>query len=301
LTSLHVVAAAQLGPASERKSETVERIVDLIDQASAAGAGIVMFPELALSTYFAAEIHEDVLQFAEHEFPSPTTKPITEAAARGQISVIVPFAEYTDGVLYNSSAFIDPRGTVLGNFRKVHIPGYVEPDPTMPFQLFEKRYFAPGNLGFPLYPTSAGKVGIGICYDRRFPETYRSIMLAGGDIVCIGYNSPVVAAQNNREEAVELQEIALRAGAIANSVSIVAAGKAGVENGMPYSGASCVINHRGKIVAQATTDDDELVVGELDPEGAAKFRGTWRIEPNLRHDVYQQAIDLSQARLSAQQ
>jgi predicted amidohydrolase len=282
-----VVAAAQLGPASATRAATVERIVEMIGEAKRRGVALLVFPELALSPYFASEIREDIAPFVETSFPSDETMPIIDAVKAAGIVTVVPFAEMVGETLYNSSAVIDSDGTILGHYRKNHIPGQVEPDPDGGFSILEKRYFAPGDLGFPVYPSPAGGLGVAICYDRRFPETYRSYAMQDAGVIACCFNTPVVESMGATiESSQEAQELATRGGAISNGTPVIAAGKAGVELGQRYSGGSCVIDHTGTILAKATTDGDELVVAELDLAAAAGMRSRLDLGVNRRPDIY---------------
>jgi predicted amidohydrolase len=261
--------------------------VALIEEASTKGVQLLIFPELSLSPYFAAEVREDVTPFIEATFPSDETMPIIEAVKAAGIVTVVPYAELVGETLYNSSAIIDADGTVLGHYRKNHIPGQVEAEPDGAFTILEKRYFAPGDLGFPIYPSPAGGLGVGICYDRRFPETYRSYAMQGAGVIACCFNTPVVASKGGTiADSQEAQELATRGGAISNGTPVIAAGKAGVELGQQYSGGSCVIDHQGKILAKATTDGDELVVAELDLEAAAAARQRMDLGTNRRPEIY---------------
>ncbi len=286
------VAAAQLGPASATREETIHRIVRLVAAARRAGVQVMNFPELALSPYFAAEVREDAASFAEDLFPSPRTLPIVEELRAAGITAVLPFAELTDGVLYNAAVVISAAGEVIGRYRKVHIPGTVEPRQGDPISILEKRYFAPGDLGFPTYSTPFGAIGAAICYDRRFPETYRCYALGGAALLAIGFNTPYVPGWSTSLAATrEAQELAVRGGAVSNGIPILAAGKAGVENGWQFSGASCVVDHLGQIVARAVTEDDELVVAELDFEAAAAARERLNLAENRRPEIYERYLE----------
>src|SRR5262249_17279339 len=144
---------------------------------------------LALSPYFAAVIHDDISPFSEPELPSAETMPIFEAIMRTGVEVTLPFSETQGASFYNSAALIGPDGEI-GRFRKVHLAGKVEPDPDRPLTLLEKRYFVPGDLGFPVFEAQSGRVGMMICADRRYPESYRCLALGGAEIIAIGYNTP---------------------------------------------------------------------------------------------------------------
>ena len=279
------VAAGQLGPADATRAGTVKRIVSLIRQAGDAGVSLLVLPELALSPYFAAEVREDIGGFVEPGFPSEETRPIVAAVRDTGVVTVVPHAERQDGAVYNSSVVLGADGAVTGRYRKSHIPGKVEPDQPGEFAILEKRYFAPGDLGFPLHESPAGPFGIGICYDRRFPELYRCYALQGASIVACCFNTPVMAGET-LESTQEAQELAVRGGAIANAVAVIAAGKAGVEGGVRFSAGSCVIDHRGRILAKAVSEGDELVVADLDLTAAAAARERMNLAVNRRPELY---------------
>jgi predicted amidohydrolase len=281
------VAAAQLGPASADKAGTVARMVSLLDQAGREGVEVVVFPELSLTPYFAVGILDDPASFAETSFPSAVTAPLIEAIRRHNITTVVPFAEATPAGLYNSAALLDGRGQELGRYRKMHIPGTVDPDPEQPHQNFEKRYFLQGDLGFPAYDSPAGPIGMAICYDRRFPETFRCLGLAGARLYAVVFNTGYDRTEDNgRSKSIEAHELAVRSAALYNGIPAIAAGKAGIEDGSPFIGASSVISHTGEVLARASSEDDELVVAELDLDDAAKARARMDHKTNRRPDQY---------------
>lgn len=285
-----IVAAAQLGPASPAKVDTVARIARLIERAGAEGAALVVFPELALTPYFAAAVHEDVTPFFERELHSPETEPIFAAIAAAEVEVVLPFAEQADAALYNSAALIGAGGVEIGRYRKMHIPGHHEPQPEQPVTFLEKRYFAPGDLGFPVYEATSGRVGMLICYDRRFPEAYRCLALGGAEIIAIGFNEEATVPDPDAAPAGarwrDPSEVAMRAGAHANGVYVIAAGKGGVEGGMPFIGGSIVIDPTGEVLARSATDGDELVLAEIDLEAARRLRTHLDLATNRRPESY---------------
>lgn len=280
-----LVAAAQLGPASASRGETVERIVRLLDQAGREGVQFVVFSELALSPYFATRVQDDVTPYFEADLPSAETAPIFDAIAARQMAVVLPFAERQGKTLYNSAALIDPNGREVGRYRKTHIPGQVEPADDGSFRILEKRYFTPGDLGFPVYDSPAGRLGMLICYDRRFPEAYRCLALNGAEVIAIGYNTPVFPG-STLEVGQAQSELCMRAGAYANGVYVIASGKAGVEGGAEYIGGSVIIGPTGAILRKAATGDDELVPAEIDLDEGARVRGRMSLDVNRRPDLY---------------
>jgi predicted amidohydrolase len=281
------VAAAQLGPASSDKADTISRIVALIDQAGRKGVQFVVFPELALSPYFAATVHGDAASFAETSFPSAETAPIIEAIRRNNITTVIPFAEMTLEGLYNSAALLDGSGQELGRYRKMHIPGTVEPEPEKHRQSLEKRYFRQGNLGFPAYTSPVGEIGMAICYDRRFPETFRCLGLSGSEIYAVVFNTGYDdTLPDGKESSIEAHELAVRSAALYNGIPAIAAGKAGIEDGNPFIGASSIISHTGEVLARAASEGDELVVADLDLGAAAEARERLDHQVNRRPDQY---------------
>jgi predicted amidohydrolase len=158
-------------------------------------------------------------------------------------------------------------GKIVGKYRKVHLPGHAEFDDKRAFQHLEKRYFEPGDLGFPVFRMDGGIYGMCICNDRRWPETWRVLGLQGVEMVTLGFNTPSVNSQKSTESAemrVFHHKLSLQAGAYQNSTWVVAVAKAGVEDGHPLFGASCIVDPDGRIVAESRTEADELIVHDCD-------------------------------------
>ena len=157
---------------------------------------------------------------------------------------------------------------LVGNYRKVHIPGTQEFDPERVCQQLEKRYFTPGDLGFPVWDVQGMKMGMAICNDRRWPESLRVLGLKGVDLVSIGYCTPVFNTQFPDKESAELRQfqsdLTMQAGAYHNSCFVVAAAKAGIEGGCAFQGGSLVVAPSGEILARASSTADELVVAQID-------------------------------------
>ena len=291
MTRSFTVAAAQLGPSSSTKAQTVERMVALIQEAGRRDVELLTFSELSLTPYFATRVHAAWQDFPEDGLPSAVTQPLFEAARQAELHWIFPFAERENGQVYNTAVLIDPTGTIVQKYRKAHIPGVVEPRGEG-LDIFEKRYFTEGNLGFPVTALRTGesaRLGMLICYDRRFSEAYRTLALDGAELICIPYNTPTFGRPP--EEGHETAEILLRAAAIENQVFIVAAGKAGVEDGVEYIGGSEVISPEGKVLAKARTDGDELVVTTIDLDTLTKLKARWDFMPDRRPELYQTLAD----------
>ena len=267
------VAAAQMGPIQKADSReaVVKRMIALMDEAKAKGADLIVYPELALTTFFPRWYVEDRAEFDiwfEREMPSGATRPLFERAAQHQMAMNFGYAELTtDGHHYNTAILTGRSGEIIGKYRKVHLPGHVEYDTKRSHQHLEKRYFEPGDLGFNVWRALGGIIGMAICNDRRWPETYRVMGLQGVEMVLIGYNTPSVNAEKS-EEGVEKRlfhnRLSVQAGAYQNATWVVAVAKAGVEDGHPLFGGSLIVDPNGEIVAEAKTEGDEVLVHPCD-------------------------------------
>jgi len=171
---------------------------------------------------------------------------------------------------------VDKNGKIVGKFRKVHIPGHFDHEPSWSFQHLEKRYFESGNLGFPVWESEGVKMGMCICNDRRWPETYRVMGLQGVEVVLLGYNTPTHYPPNESPEADALtlfhNHLSMQAGAYQNSTWVVGVAKAGCEEGCDMIGQSAIIAPSGEIVAQSVTLGDELVAAVCDLDLGRPYR-----------------------------
>jgi N-carbamoyl-D-amino-acid hydrolase len=268
------LAACQTAPIqrSASRQETVQRLVHLLERAAAAGAELAVFPEMALTTFFPRWALDDAREidgFYETEMPGPQTQPLFDAARRLGIGFALGYAELAleEGRKrrFNSICLAGADGAVIGRFRKIHIPGSEVTEAGVTTHL-ERRYFEPGDLGFPVYSFRGVRIGMSLCNDRRWPETYRMLCLNGAQVVLIGYNTPVVL-----EEAPALahlrmfhNHLPMQAGAYQNTLWIAAAAKAGLEDGQALIGGSCIIAPTGEMTALATSLEDEVVVHRAD-------------------------------------
>ena len=267
------IAAAQLGPIQKDDSRqvVVSRMIDLMDEAKGQGADLIVYPELALTTFFPRWHYEDRAEadfWFEREMPNAATRPLFERAREYGMFMSFGFAELTpDGHHFNTSILVEKDGRIVGKYRKVHLPGHEEFDPERTHQHLEKRYFEPGDLGFPVWRMLGGIVGMCICNDRRWPETYRVMGLQGVEMVVLGYNTPSVnsqKAEEGPEKRLFHHNLSVQAGAYQNSTWVIATAKCGSEDGHPLFGGSCIANPDGEIVATARTEDDELVIADCD-------------------------------------
>ena len=263
------VAAAQMGPNNEGASreEIVERMLVLLERATREGVELIAYPEMALTTYFPKKIRRDFDQFFETEVPPKALEPLLRRAAEARVAVHVGFCEKADGKYFNSALLTDRDGRLCGTFRKIHLPGTKAPDGFA--QVHEPYYFAHGDTGYRVWDCDGAQVGIAICQDRRYPESYRALALQGAEIILIGYNTPISAL------ALDLNELCMRAGAYANACFVVGIAKAGIEDGVELIGGSCVISPQGQVVAKASTTGDELITARIDLDLMTPVRKRW--------------------------
>jgi len=267
------IGAAQMGPIqkADNRQVVVRRMLELMDRAKAEGCDLVVYPELALTTFFPRWYTEDPAEidfWFERKIPNEATRPLFERAAMHDMAMSFGYAEITpEGRHFNTCILVDRAGRIVGKYRKVHLPGHVDYDQQRAFQHLEKRYFEPGDLGFPVWRALGGVVGMCICNDRRWPETYRVMGLQGVELVLLGYNTPAVNSQKSSEgleKRLFHNRLVLQAGAYQNATWVVAVAKAGIEDGHPLIGGSAIVNPDGEIVAEARSEGDELIVHACD-------------------------------------
>jgi N-carbamoyl-D-amino-acid hydrolase len=273
MSRIVTVAAAQLGAINKAdgRDVVVARMLALMQRAHAKGADFVVYPELALTTFFPRWYHEnraDADQWFEAAMPNDATAPLFEFARRNKIGFTFGYAELTpEGRHFNTSILVDRDGAIAGKYRKVHLPGHTEFDPERTHQHLEKRYFEPGDLGFPVWRTMGGIFGMMICNDRRWPESYRVMGLQGVEMITLGFNTPSVNSQRAAEGSAQRifhHKLSLQAGAYQNATWVVAVAKAGVEDGFPMFGCSLIVDPDGQIMAETTSENDELLVHACD-------------------------------------
>jgi N-carbamoyl-D-amino-acid hydrolase len=267
------VAAAQLGAIqkADARQAVVARMLDLMRQAKAEGCDFIVYPELALTTFFPRWHYDDRSEadiWFERDMPGAATRPLFEQAKEFGMAMSFGYAELTpDGHHFNTSIIVDEAGKVVGKYRKIHLPGHAEYDSKRAFQHLEKRYFEPGDLGFPVWRTLGGIFGMCICNDRRWPETYRVMGLQGVEMVVLGFNTPSVNSEKSEEGLAQRMfhhKLSLQAGAYQNSTWVVAVAKAGMEDGHHLMGGTMIVNPDGVVVAESKTENDELVMHVCD-------------------------------------
>jgi N-carbamoyl-D-amino-acid hydrolase len=268
-------AVAQLGPIhrADSREAVVGRLCALLREAHCGGARFVVFPELALTTFFPRwwlEDQAEIDRWFERKMPNRATRPLFDLAKELGVGFYLGYAELTEehGAArhYNTSILVDPSGRIVGRYRKIHLPGHSEHLPQAPFQHLEKRYFDVGNEGFRVWRMQDAVIGMCICNDRRWPETYRVMGLQGVEIVALGYNTPVENIHVRESEHLRMFHhlLSLQAGAYQNAAWVLAAAKCGAEDGFPMIGGSAIVAPTGEIAAQALSEDDEVITTTLD-------------------------------------
>ena len=258
------------------RQANIDKHMALIDKAGAAGVQILCMQEIFTGPYFCAEQTPRWYEATEAIPDGPTTRLMQETARKYGMVIIVPLYEVeSTGVYYNTAAVIDADGSYLGKYRKNHIP-QVAPG------FWEKYYFKPGNLGYPVFQTQFAKVGVYICYDRHFPEGARALGLGGAEIVF----NPSATVAGLSEYLWKLEQ---PAHAVANGYFIGAINRVGRE--MPWNigefyGQSYFCDPRGKMLAEASRDQDELVIADLDLDTIREVRNTWQFFRDRRPETY---------------
>jgi predicted amidohydrolase len=289
------VGAAQMGPVqrADRREVVVERLLGLLRQGARAGCDLVVFPELALTTFFPRWYLEDRAEidaWFETEMPSPATKPLFDEARSLRVGFCLGYAELTpDGHHYNSQVLVDGHGDVVAIYRKVHIPGHEQNEPWRPFQHLERYYFEESPDGFNVWRAFGGVIGMMICNDRRWPESYRVLGLQGVELILCGYNTPIHYAPDPSQDILQgfHNALVMQAGAYQNGTWVVGVAKGGVEEGVDTLAQSCIIAPSGQIVAQALTTGDELIVARCDLDWCGRYKGTlFAFDRYRRPEVY---------------
>ncbi|HTP79074.1 MAG TPA: nitrilase-related carbon-nitrogen hydrolase [Bacteroidota bacterium] len=268
-------------PIEKIKKAMVDKHVHLIEQAGGKGVQILCMQELFYGPYFCAEQKTKWYAMVERVPDGPTIKLIQSYAKKYGMVIIAPvYEEEMTGVYYNSAAVIDADGSYLGKYRKHHIP-QVDPG------FWEKFYFKPGNTGYPVFKTKYADIGVYICYDRHFPEGARVLGLHGAEIVF----NPSATVAGLSEYLWELEQ---PAHAVANGYFVGAINRVGTEppwNIGEFYGKSYFCNPRGKIIAQASRDKDELVVADLSMDMIQEVRQVWQFFRDRRPESYKELVE----------
>ncbi|WKZ81816.1 MAG: nitrilase-related carbon-nitrogen hydrolase [Acidimicrobiia bacterium] len=257
------------------KQSMLDKHVALARQAAEDGAQVLCFQELFYGPYFCQVQENEYFSYTEPIPDGPTTRAMQDLARETGMVLVVPMFEVEqEGFYYNTAAVIDADGTYLGKYRKTHIP-HVK-------GFWEKFYFRPGNMGYPIFDTAVGRIGVYICYDRHFPEGWRALGLAGAKIV---FNP----SATSRGLSMYLWNLEQPAAAVANEYYIGAINRVGKEplGDNDFYGSSYFVNPRGQVVGEAASDTDEqVIVRDLDMDLIEEVRQQWAFYRDRRPDAY---------------
>ncbi|HET8738764.1 MAG TPA: nitrilase-related carbon-nitrogen hydrolase [Acidimicrobiia bacterium] len=261
------------------KESMVEKNIKYARDAAAQGAQVMCFQELFNAPYFCQVQEDEHKDTAESVPDGPTTQRMIGLAKETGMVLVVPIYEKEDdGLLYNTAAVIDADGTYLGKYRKTHIP-HVN-------GFWEKFYFRPGNMGYPVFDTAVGRIGVYICYDRHFPEGWRALGLAGAKIV---FNP----SATSRGLSMYLWSLEQPAAAVANEYFVGAINRVGKEEfgDNDFYGSSYFVDPRGQLVGEPASDtDEEVIVRDLDLDMIDEVRKVWAFYRDRRPDAYDSLV-----------
>lgn len=298
MTRIVKVAAAQLGPIQrdDDRAAVVDRLIALLREAADAGADLVVYPELALTTFFPRWFVDDITEadhWYETSMPNEATQPLFDEARRLGVGFCLGYAlleRKGDTVhRWNVQTLVDGAGEIVGTFKKVHIPGHEEHEPDRPFQHAERYYFEPSPDGFGVWKAFGGRVGMMICNDRRWPESYREMGLQGVELILCGYNTPLHYAPDPSQDPLQGFHNALvaQSGAYQNGTFVVVVAKGGVEEGVDSLADTLIVAPSGEILARSNTTGDELVIADCDLDWCRQYTGTlFDMERYRRPEVY---------------
>ncbi|MCH8313456.1 MAG: carbon-nitrogen hydrolase [Nitrospinae bacterium] len=266
-------------------SKNLQDTIQKISSASAKGAQIICLQELFRSRYFCQMEDAELFSLAE-TIPGPTTNVLCDLAAKLENVIIVPlFEKRTEGIYHNTAVVIDADGSIVGKYRKMHIPD----DPCF----HEKFYFTPGDSGFKSFSTRYGRVGVLICWDQWFPEAARLTALSGAQFLfyptAIGFQD---ADAGEAEKQISAWETVQRGHAIANGVFLASANRVGTEDALTFWGRSFICNPFGVVLAQAGQDDDEILIAACDLSQIETTRQNWPFFRDRRIDAYQDIVKI---------
>ncbi|MCU0946537.1 MAG: N-carbamoyl-D-amino-acid hydrolase [Rubritepida sp.] len=280
------IAAAQLGPIhlADTREAAAKRLAALFREAVGMGAKFVVFPELALTTFFPRYWMEDQAEvdrrFFEPSMPNPTVQPLFDLAREHGVGFYLGFAELAQEAgrtrRFNTAVLVGPHGRIVGRYRKVHLPGHADHKPQAAFQHLEKKYFEVGDLGFRVWDFMGATTGMLICNDRRWPEAFRVLALQGAEIVALGFNTPTENLHYPEPPALRVHHHLIMAQSMAfqNATWLVETAKCGFEDGFRMFGHSVIVAPTGEIAAKTATEDDEVVCFNADIDLAANLKRT---------------------------
>ena len=295
MSRLLKVAAAQLGPIqrTDDRQSVVKRLIELLRNAHSLKAELVVFPELALTTFFPRWFVDDISQanhWYETQMPSPVTQPLFDEAKKLGVGFCLGYAELTsDGERFNTQILVERDGKVVAKYRKVHIPGHEQNEPDRPFQHAERYYFKPSDEGFGVWNAFGGRIGMMICNDRRWPESYRVMGLQGVEMILCGYNTPLLYIPDPTQDPLQgfHNALVMQSGAYQNGTFVIGVAKGGIEEGVDSLADSSIIAPSGELLAKTATSDDEIITASCDPDWCYNYKNTlFNFDRYRRPEVY---------------
>ena len=295
MTRLLKVAAAQLGPIqrTDDRQSVVRRLIELLRNAHSLKAELVVFPELALTTFFPRWFVDDISQanhWYETQMPSPITQPLFDEAKKLGVGFCLGYAELTsDGERFNTQILVERDGKVVAKYRKVHIPGHEQNEPDRPFQHAERYYFKPSDEGFGVWNAFGGRIGMMICNDRRWPESYRVMGLQGVEMILCGYNTPLQYIPDPTQDPLQgfHNALVMQSGAYQNGTFVIGVAKGGIEEGVDSLADSSIIAPSGELLAKTATSDDEIITASCDLDWCYNYKNTlFNFDRYRRPEVY---------------
>ena len=265
----------------------LQKAIRLIEKASEQGANIILLQELFQTPYFCIQYDEEIFKLAQPFEKNALLIKMSKVAKKHKVVLPISFFEKDNNAYFNSIAIIDADGTILGKYRKSHIPdgaGYLE-----------KYYFNPGDTGFQVWDTTYGKIGVGICWDQWFPEVARIMALKGAEVLF--YPTAIGDEIMSTYDSSDAWQTVMQGHAAANIMPVVASNRIGSEsvkdqvNG--FYGKSFICNRSGKIIAEASKDKEEIILAEIDTKENHLFRRNWGLFRDRRPELYKEILSLN--------
>ena len=280
------VAATQMACSNET-DKNVSNAEKLVRQAASEGAQIILIQELFESQYFCMDQKEELFELSKPFDDHPTIKKFSELAKELKVVLPVSFFEKANRAHYNSVAIVDADGSVLGKYRKSHIPdgpGYQE-----------KFYFNPGDTGFKVWNTKYAKIGVGICWDQWFPEAARSMVLSGAELLL--YPTAIGGEpEDDGFDSSDMWQRAMIGHSASNQIPVIASNRIGTEKGIDienyFYGRSFVTNHVGDKIAEGSRDKEEVLIGKINLSEAETLRNVWGVFRDRRPELYKGLLNL---------
>jgi N-carbamoylputrescine amidase len=280
------VAATQMACSNET-DKNVSNAEKLVRQAASEGAQIILIQELFESQYFCMDQKEELFELSKPFDNHPTIKKFSELAKELKVVLPVSFFEKANRAHYNSVAIVDADGSILGKYRKSHIPdgpGYQE-----------KFYFNPGDTGFKVWNTKYAKIGVGICWDQWFPEAARSMVLSGAELLL--YPTAIGGEpEDDGFDSSDMWQRAMIGHSASNQIPVIASNRIGTEKGIDienyFYGRSFVTNHVGDKIAEGSRDKEEVLIGKINLSEAETLRNVWGVFRDRRPELYKGLLNL---------